>query len=79
MSKIEKLIQKIFSWQQISYKDAEGLLFSLGYELKINGSHHVFRKQGHKHVTIKQRPQLLAYQITDLQEVLKDHGYKEKV
>ena len=79
MGKIEKLIQKIFSKQQISYKDAERILFELEYKLKINGSHHVFRKPGHKHITLKQRPQLLSYQIADLQEALKDHGYKKTV
>lgn len=75
MSKIEKLIQKIFDRQQVSYSDAETILFGLGYELKVRGSHHVFRKDGHKHVTIKKRPQLLSYQLKDLEEVLKDHGY----
>jgi len=79
MSRIEKLIQKIFARQQVSYQDAEKILFELGYELKISGSHHIFRKAGHKHVTIKRRPQLLSYQIIDLQEVLRDHGIKEKI
>ena len=79
MSKIEKLIQKIFAKQQVSYKDAEKILFELGYQLKISGSHHVFRKYGHKHITLKRRPQLLLYQIIDLQEALRDHGYKETI
>ncbi|KKP26589.1 MAG: hypothetical protein UR14_C0001G0093 [candidate division TM6 bacterium GW2011_GWE2_31_21] len=79
VSKAEKLIQKIFARQQISYKDAEKILFELGYELKVSGSHHVFRKAGYKHVTLKRRPQLLPYQITDLQEVLRDHGIEEKI
>ena len=79
MSKTEKLIQKIFARQQVSYKDAEKILFDLGYELKVSGSHHVFRKAGYRHVTIKQRPQLLSYQLSDLQEVLRDHGYEEKI
>ena len=63
----------------LTYKDAEKILFELGYELKVSGSHHVFRKTGYKHVTIKRRPQLLPYQLTDLQEVLRDHGTKEKI
>ena len=79
MSRLEKLIQKIFARQQISYKDAEKILFELGYELKVSGSHHVFRKAGFKHVTLKRRPQLLPYQITDLQEVLRDHGIEEEI
>jgi len=79
MSKIEKLIQKIFAHQQVSYKEAENILLSLDYQLKIRGSHHVFRKEGHNHITLKQRPQLLIYQIIDLQEALKNHGYKEEI
>jgi len=35
MSRIEKLIQKILARQQVSYQDAEKILFELGYELKI--------------------------------------------
>ena len=61
MSRLEKLIQKIFARQQISYKEAEKILFELGYEVKVSGSHHVFRKAGFKHVTFKRRPQLLSY------------------
>lgn len=79
MTKSDKLIQKIFARQQVSYKEAEKILFELGYELKVSGSHHVFRKAGYKHITIKRRPQLLPYQLTDLQEVLRDHGIKEKI
>ena len=75
MSKLEKLIQKIFNRQQVSYNDAEKILLGLGYEVKVRGSHHVFRKDGYRHVTIKIRPQLLAYQLKDLEEALKDHGY----
>ena len=79
MSKKDKLIQKIFQQQNVLYKDAEKILFELGYELKIRGSHHVFRKPGYKHVTLKKRPLLLSYQITDLQKVLKDHGCEKKL
>jgi predicted RNA binding protein YcfA (HicA-like mRNA interferase family) len=79
VTKSDKLIQKIFARQQVSYKEAEKILFELGYELKVSGSHHVFRKAGYKHITIKRRPQLLPYQLTDLQEVLRDHGIKEKI
>lgn len=79
MSKTEKLIQKIFAKQPVSYKDAEKILFELGYQLKMSGSHHVFRKTGYQHITLKRRPQLLLYQIIDLQEALRDHGYKETI
>lgn len=76
MSKIEKLIEKIFNGKNISYDDAERILLYLGFQLKIRGSHHNFRKpQYHRTVAIKKRAQLLSYQIDDLKEVLKDHGF----
>ncbi|MFH1644334.1 MAG: hypothetical protein ABIA74_04130 [bacterium] len=79
MGGAEKLIQKIFARRQVSYKEAEKILFELGYQLKINGSHHVFRKFGCRHVTLKRRPYLLLYQIIDLQEALRENGYEEKI
>lgn len=58
------------------YDEAENILLHLGFQLKIRGSHHNFRKaQYHRTVSIKRRPQLLSYQVYDLKEVLKDHGY----
>ena len=79
MGSLEKLIQKVLAGKKISYKDAERILLGLGFKVKITGSHHVFRKVGtHYNVSLKKRPELLAYQIKMLQEVLLNHGYKEK-
>lgn len=76
MGKIEKLIQKVFQNRPISYNDAERLLKNLGFDVIVCGSHHVFRKKGYaKNVSIKKRPQLLPYQLRDIKEVLRDHGY----
>lgn len=76
MSKFQKLIEKILNGKNVSYQEAENVLLSLGFHLKISGSHHVFRKPGYlKTISIKKRPQLLIYQIEDLKEVLKDHEY----
>ncbi len=76
MSKLEKLIQKILNGQSVSYEEAEKLLIRLGFDLNIRGSHHIFRKNEYqKNVSIKRRSELLPYQIEDLKEVLKDHGY----
>jgi len=70
------LIQKILNGKNISYQDAENVLLSLGFQLKIRGSHHNFRKhQYHRTIAIKRRPLLLDYQVDDIKEVLKDHGY----
>ena len=76
MSKLEKLIEKILNGKNVSYDDARKLLEHLGFDLSSRASHHIFRKpQYHRALSIKKRPQLLAYQIDDLKEVLKDHGY----
>ncbi|WP_194848032.1 type II toxin-antitoxin system HicA family toxin [Candidatus Neptunochlamydia vexilliferae] len=76
MGKVEKLIQKVLQNRSISYSDAERLLKNLGFEVISCGSHHVFRKKGYsKNISIKKRPQLLPYQIRDVKEVLRDHGY----
>jgi predicted RNA binding protein YcfA (HicA-like mRNA interferase family) len=76
MSKWQKLAQKILDGRNVSYAEAEGILLKMGFQLEIRGSHHIFRKKGYvRNVSIKRRPQLLPYQITDLREVLRDHGY----
>ncbi|HAZ15481.1 MAG: hypothetical protein A2Y28_05335 [Chlamydiae bacterium GWC2_50_10] len=69
-------MQKILKGRDVSYDEAEKLLLKLDFQLEIRGSHHLFRKQGYlRNVSIKRRSQLLPYQITDLREVLRDHGY----
>ena len=76
MSKFDKLVKRILDGQSISYKEAETLLKKLGFDLRINGSHHVFSNPNHgKNVSLKNRSQLLAYQMRLLQEVLKNYGY----
>ncbi|MBA3954153.1 type II toxin-antitoxin system HicA family toxin [Candidatus Dependentiae bacterium] len=78
MSKIEKLISKIFNGSSISYDDAERILLYLNFDLDVTGSHHIFRKRNYsKTVSLKRRPQLLAYQIKDLKQVLLDHNYEK--
>jgi predicted RNA binding protein YcfA (HicA-like mRNA interferase family) len=79
MSAEEKLIQKILAGRSVSYKDAEKMLFKLGFDVKITASHHIFRKKGYStNVSLKRRAELLSYQIKLLQEVLEDHGYKKE-
>jgi predicted RNA binding protein YcfA (HicA-like mRNA interferase family) len=78
MSAFEKLIQKIFNSSQISYDDAARVLLKLEYMLRVRGSHHGFRKDGHKQVILKRRSQLKPYQLSLLQEVLRVHGYEKE-
>lgn len=76
MSKLQKLIEKILEGRSVSYEEAEKLLIQLGFQVRVKGSHHVFFKDNYlKNVSIKRRSQLLAYQIRELKEVLRDHGY----
>lgn len=79
MSSEEKLINKILTGRNISYKDAEKILFKLGFDLKITALHHIFRKKGYStNISLKKRAELLSYQIKILQEILQDHGYKKE-
>jgi predicted RNA binding protein YcfA (HicA-like mRNA interferase family) len=76
MTKRQKLIHKIFEDRDVSYTDAEKILFWLGFNIDITGSHHIFRKDGYqKNISIKRRSQLKPYQVEMLKEILKDHGY----
>jgi len=73
---LQKLAQKILDGRDVSYDEVEGLLFKMGFRLEIRGSHHIFRKKGYlRNISIKRRTQLLRYQIADIREVLRDHGY----
>ena len=76
MSKLDKLVQKILEGRDVSYEEVETLLLKLGFDKEVRGSHHVFRKPDYpKNVSLKRRSQLLPYQLRDLKEVLRDHGY----
>lgn len=76
MSKVQKLIEKILNGRDVSYSEAETLLLRLGFDVEVRGSHHNFRKKNYyRNISIKRRSQLLPYQINELKEVLKDHGY----
>lgn len=58
MSKIEKLILKIVNGKNVSYDEVENVLLNLGFQLKIRGSHHIFRKpQYPRTISIKKRSQ----------------------
>ncbi|MBI4651833.1 type II toxin-antitoxin system HicA family toxin [Candidatus Desantisbacteria bacterium] len=49
MSKYERLMQQIVSGRadaNISFNDLCNLLLRFGFEMRISGSHHIFRKAG---------------------------------
>jgi len=79
MSKKAKLIEKVFTFGDITFQEAEKLLNSLGYESEFpNGgsSHKTFRKAGQEKITLvsTQRP-LKRYAIKMIQEILRKEGF----
>jgi predicted RNA binding protein YcfA (HicA-like mRNA interferase family) len=49
MSKFDKLRERILSGRSdanISFEDLRNFLIMLGFEERIKGSHHIFRKEG---------------------------------
>ncbi len=49
MTKTQKLIQKILTGKSdanIKFTDLYNLLLSLNFDVRIKGSHHIFRKEG---------------------------------
>jgi len=59
-------LEKLINGSNVSYKEAETLLFKMRFQLEIRGSHHIFRKKGyHRNISLKKRSQLFPYQIRD--------------
>ena len=75
MGKYEKLIFQILrgtSDANISFSDLVNLMKHLGFELRIKGSHHVFRKKG-----IEEKPNLQKegnkakpYQVKQIRNII---------
>ncbi|MDQ3636261.1 MAG: type II toxin-antitoxin system HicA family toxin [Acidobacteriota bacterium] len=75
MSKREKLIEKILSGKSdsnIKFEELRKLLLSLGFEERIKGSHHIYRKEG-----IEEKPNLQkdgnkakSYQVKQVRGIL---------
>lgn len=75
MGKYQKLLQTILlgrSDQNISFADLLHLLQRLGFEVRIKGSHHVFRKSGVEEKINLQKDGHLAkpYQIKQVRRIL---------
>lgn len=75
MGKHEKLLLKILSGTSdasIQFKDLCGLLRHLGFDMRIKGSHHMFRKEGVIEKINLQRDGNMAkpYQVKQVRNVL---------
>jgi len=75
MGKYEKVIDKILrgtSDANITFDDIRGMLLYLGFEERIRGSHHMYRKEGVEEKINIQRSGNKAkpYQVRQVREVL---------
>ncbi len=75
MGKYEKLVLEILlgvSDFNIAFSDLMTLLEHLGFELRINGSHHIFRKKGIEEKINLQKDgnKAKAYQVKQVRNVI---------
>ena len=73
MSKYDKLLLQICrgsSDANISFDDLYSLLKKLGFEERIRGSHHIFRKEGIEEKINLQRDDGKAYQVRQVRVVI---------
>ena len=79
MGKYEKLIFQILQGRSdanISFSDLVKLLRHLGFQLRVSGSHHVFRKKG-----VEEKPNLQkdgnkakSYQVKQIRSIIIRYG-----
>jgi predicted RNA binding protein YcfA (HicA-like mRNA interferase family) len=75
MGKFEKILQRVLSEKSdanIPFNDLCLLLKRLGFEERISGSHHTFRRDGVREIlTIQpQRSKAMRYQVRQVRELI---------
>jgi hypothetical protein len=75
MGKYEKLVQKILggrSDSNISFTDLRQLLLKIGFEERIRGSHHLFRKDGIlEKINLQQdKSKAKSYQVRQVRSII---------
>ena len=80
MTKNQKLIQKILSSKadaNIKFNDLYNLLISLGFVVRIKGSHHIFRKEGIEEKINLQKDNSNAkpYQVKQVRNLLLNYNF----
>jgi len=78
MNKHDKLLFQILrglSGANIGFEELCGLLVHLGFEMRVRGSHHVFRKQGvpEKVNLQRQGSQAKPYQVRQVRVIIQKH------
>ncbi|MBT7892571.1 MAG: type II toxin-antitoxin system HicA family toxin [Deltaproteobacteria bacterium] len=84
MGKYEKLIDRILkgsSDANIAFSDLVDLLLHFGFELRIKGSHHIFRKLG-----VEEKPNLQKdgnkakpYQVKQIRNILLKYRLRDEL
>ena len=83
MGKYEKLVQKVLSGRQdtsIQFSEAVTLLQSLGFSLRIKGSHHIFDQDGVEEL-INIQPdgsKAKAYQVKQIRDLILKYRLEAK-
>jgi predicted RNA binding protein YcfA (HicA-like mRNA interferase family) len=75
MGKVDKFIFKVLrgvSDSNISFEELKSLLIKLGFDVRIRGSHHVFRKEGiEEKINIqKDGSKTKSYQVRQVRNIL---------
>jgi len=79
LSKSDKILQKILSGlsdKNIAFSELINLLSKFGFELKINGSHHIFSREDVEEI-INLQPksgQAKPYQVKQVRELIVKYG-----
>lgn len=78
MGKYDKLLFQVLrglSDANISFDELCGLLNHLGFEMRVRGSHHIFRKQGVPEKINIQREgsQAKSYQVKQVRAIIEKH------
>ena len=79
MGKYQKLLHKLLggtSDKNIKFDDLCNLMKKLGFEERIRGSHHVFRKKGVAELVNLQRDsnKAKAYQVRTVRDIIKEYS-----
>ncbi|MBV9957080.1 MAG: type II toxin-antitoxin system HicA family toxin [Acidobacteria bacterium] len=79
MGKFEKVLQRILSGTSdanIPFDDLCSLLIRLGFEERISGSHHSFRREGVRAIITLQPDGNKAkrYQVRQVREIILEYG-----
>jgi predicted RNA binding protein YcfA (HicA-like mRNA interferase family) len=81
MGKYEKLLEQILhgsSDANIEFDELCQLLLKLGFETRVRGSHHIFRKQGvEERINLqKDGSKAKAYQVRQVRAVILKHNLR---